>query len=413
MISVRNATIEKIDNLIETVRSICASPFIGDDVKNALSEINNVFAEHRTELLALANDASKDVVANHCDIVLGAVFTYLPYVGMLHRARHSSNPFEMHGPLKRLAAQVIDQDVRLIISNEWDFSPQTHPSMGDLSDYVLLGLPASESDTALLIPMAGHEFGHPIWERNALESEIFDEAENSVMAQLRAHWDETKNELKLNDEAELQTDIEALRLRADTVRLVRSRCTEVFCDLLGLYIFGSSYCYAFAYLLAPGLVAFQSDDYPTDRERAQIMAGAAATFGVEVPDQFVEAFTDRAPVDFDEIVIAGAVRDLVPTIIALVQRHTAEKGVRPPDPGVIDAVRADLEQAIPVVSRCTVAEILCAAWLLKSSPDLWISKPFLKGMQDRLLADLVLKSVQIQDYWFLTTQSDAQRTRSA
>ncbi|WP_289465076.1 hypothetical protein, partial [Klebsiella pneumoniae] len=59
---------------------------------------------------------------------------------------------------------------QLLLSSEWDYVPFAYPqSLEDLRSFVLIGLPASEAATALLLPLAGHELGHAVWKNRGIE----------------------------------------------------------------------------------------------------------------------------------------------------------------------------------------------------------------------------------------------------
>jgi hypothetical protein len=394
--------LEKVDNVIDRIGAVRRSTLLQKDTADALTALAERFHAHRKQLLDFIKQPTDPaVVANHCDIVLLDLFRYLPYIGFLHRARHPSNPFEVHGPLKRLATQVIGSDVRLIISSEWDFSPYTHPTMGDISDFVLLGLPASESENALLVPIAGHEFGHPVWKREKLEAKIAPIVDRAVLDQLRARLDVVKMKLGISSETELQTDPRVIAVRANLAAYARGQAQEIFCDLLGLLLFGESYCHAFAHLLAPGLIAYQSRGYPTARRRAEILRQSAERLGVTVPAGFDDLFQVPPVSEWSVEVTAAVVDDLVDGLLSEVEAFRDSRALKPPSEEGRLAARNFLENATPASPASTLTELLCAAWDLRTKEDLWSSKPYLREIRDQLLNDLVLKSAQALDYWHL------------
>lgn len=395
--NILDATLNKVDNVIDTIHAVGSSPFVAEDVSEALKTLAVCFQNHRKVLEDLTKDTPPDLVANHCGLVLIDLFAYLPHVGFLHRARHSGNPFEVHGPLKRLAAEVVDGDVRLIISSEWEYSPLMHLSMGEFDGFVLLGLPASESNNSLLVPMAGHELGHVIWQRHGHGVTQTNAIETAVLNEIRTRWDDVQDKFEIDDEGQLETDVPVVQWRASLVETVRLRSEEVFCDVVGVYLFGASYAGAFVHLLAPGWDQ-QRENYPPDWQRAEIIARALAAFEITMPESVSAAFAAGDEPDLDEEIAIAAVYQVVDKMIDLVESHMSERNVRPPDATRITAARIDLERGTPVVEPTKLSEILCAAWEL-NTPTLWQSKPNFRAIRFRLLNDLVLKSAQSLDYW--------------
>ncbi|MDB4875595.1 MAG: hypothetical protein JWM41_2041 [Gemmatimonadetes bacterium] len=392
--------LEKVDRVIDRIDAVRRGSLLQADTADALAAIAEHFQEHRSQLHAFnVNATDAAVVENHCELILLSLFHFLPHIGFLHRARHPSNPFEVHGPLKRLAQLAIDSDVRLIISSEWEFSPYTHPSMGGIPNFILLGLPASEADNALLIPIAGHEFGHPVWVRQQLAKRFARAIEAGIFNQMRGRWKEVSAALGLTDEAELRQDQRAISARAQLGGFVRAQCEEIFCDLFGLFVFGESYCHAFAHLLAPGLAADKTFSYPTARRRAEILEVAAPVFGTAAPAAFSQRFRASPPGDLFPELMSATVSDLLPQLIDAVASYASNRGLTVP--GTVGRVEAklSLERITPAPASSSLPEIMCAGWDLWTNDQLWASTPYLRNERGRLINDLVLKSVQGQDYW--------------
>src|ERR1700730_18347132 len=180
MIPLLDATRSKVEHALQRVRGLRSLEPAQGDVENALKQISDALISHRDNLNALAaSPVDPAVLAQHCRVTLGELYMFLSSLGFLHRAQHPCNPFEAYDPLRRLAQAVIGADTRIVISSEWDFSPLTYVSLHGLPDFVFIGLPASESEKALLLPLAGHEFGHSLWRRNgenaAYENAMVDE----------------------------------------------------------------------------------------------------------------------------------------------------------------------------------------------------------------------------------------------
>ena len=88
-------------------------------------------------------------------------------LGFIVRSTSTRNLFELYYPFKEIAKQFVGKNVRLILSSDWQYSPFTYPyGLDKLPTFILIGLPASESDNALIFPTAGHELGHNKWRAN-------------------------------------------------------------------------------------------------------------------------------------------------------------------------------------------------------------------------------------------------------
>jgi len=100
-------------------------------------------------------------IANNINV---KILEVLPILGFILRSTNVRNAFEMIEPLQVVAEQAMQGKPELILSSEWDYIPFAYPqSLVDLKSYVLIGLPASEAASALLVPLAGHELGHAVW----------------------------------------------------------------------------------------------------------------------------------------------------------------------------------------------------------------------------------------------------------
>jgi hypothetical protein len=166
VIPLLDATRSKVEHALQRVRGLRSPLPAQRDVEVALTQIEQALVSHRDNLNALAGGSPDAVVlAQHCRATLGELYGFLSSLGYLHRAQHPCNPFEAYDPLRRLAQSVIGVGTRIVISSEWDFSPQTIVTVDGLPDFVFVGLPASESDNGFLLPLAGHELGHSLWRR--------------------------------------------------------------------------------------------------------------------------------------------------------------------------------------------------------------------------------------------------------
>jgi hypothetical protein len=74
-------------------------------------------------------------------------------------------------------------------------------------------------------------------------------------------------------------------------RLSSRQTEELFCDLLGLRLFGEGFIYSFIYLIAPNL-GDRSPDYPSLTARVKALLQGSNEFQVDAPLGLASYFSD-------------------------------------------------------------------------------------------------------------------------
>lgn len=93
--------------------------------------------------------------------------------GIIIRSTSVRNAFELYLPFLDVCKALVGNSAKLILSSEWQYIPFTYPqNIQELPDFIFIGLPASESDNALVFPCAGHELGHSVWQKYRLQTRI-------------------------------------------------------------------------------------------------------------------------------------------------------------------------------------------------------------------------------------------------
>lgn len=252
-------------NEIETLEG---SEFPHEDGEFALRDIR----QHFRGLLAGTYDieeAPVKTVREACSNINLSIRRYTPVLGFILRSTNVRNAFEIHFALKNLVEKLIGKGAKLIISSEWDFVPFTYPMNLDiLPSYVLVGGPAPESGSALLTPLAGHEIGHSAWARFNIDGRFKQDFLVAIGEELA---------LSSLSHASLEDHI-----GPDPLLLLRDvglkQIEEIFCDAFGLFIFGSSYAYAYEYIMYPG--GFDRVvSYPSEINRGKYLLQAARWHG--------------------------------------------------------------------------------------------------------------------------------------
>jgi hypothetical protein len=181
--------------------------------------------------------------------------------------------------------------------------------------------------------------------------------------------------------------------------LIAERQTEeMFCDLVGLRVFGESYLKAFAWLIAPGFDSSRSN-YPLTKTRAKLMVRASTKWGIahsaNYPDQFLLPSTPSGFL----LGLADATSEAITEgLINEVDTMISAKRVALPSGTTVARVAKQLTFGVPSAINASLPELLCAAWKLRDDPTLWASAPHLRRERERILNDLTLKSAQCLEW---------------
>ena len=156
-------------------------------------------------------------------------------------------------------------------------------------------MPASETSSALLVPLAGHELGHAVWRNRALGGGAHATLQNRGEELFKKNMNEFR---KLFPEYN-PDDIVAKEVLPESIAAAVGdavfQAEELFCDMFAYSIFGESYVYAFAYILAPGLGRVSGTKYPTYKTRIKVLKKIAEAEGDILPDVGALKFSDEPP----------------------------------------------------------------------------------------------------------------------
>jgi hypothetical protein len=159
-------------------------------------------------------------------------------VGIITRSASVRNPFELYAPFLEICKSLVGHDARLILSSEWEYVPFTYPqSLAELPQFIIIGLPAPESDNVLIFPAAGHELGHSIWSRHALTSHFGEQIEGRVNEAFRQHQTKFEDAYPNLKGADLDQDMFVQNIKASIFSSAMSQAEETFSDFVGLLLF--------------------------------------------------------------------------------------------------------------------------------------------------------------------------------
>jgi hypothetical protein len=397
---VLEATIQKVGAMVTTVHALRGGSYPQEHAQRALDEIERIYQEHLDILGAARGEmATSEATIIYCQAVLALLNAHLPLLGLLHRSKHSSNPFEIYDPLLRLARRLLGNDFGLVVSSEWEFSPYTMLGVRELPDIVLIGLPASECANGLLVPLAGHEMGHWLWEQEEALGRYEPAARAGVLAVVRDQWDQFEREFPGIAQETIESAVEARDAWNPSVQWALRQCEEIFCDFVGLRMFGESYLHAFSYLLAPGFAGDRILGYPTDRQRARYLVTAAQRLGIEAPANYVERFVEspipvRSRMAFRHQLADHATGELTTSLCDHVDARLRTADIHLPSEEEVVHVLQALERFVPASNPASLAAIAQAGWIAGSKPELW--QEYRQITDKRVhLNELLLKTAQV------------------
>ena len=290
---------QKLRNIKRTIDKLLDGDFPLSSGRNALTTLREFFSEleNKVDRAYLLHD--KDSERHLANIVSVKVYQSLPILGFILRSTNVRNAFEFLDPLQDIADAILQPKPQLLLSSEWDYVPFAYPqSLEDLQSFVLIGMPASEAASALLVPLAGHELGHAVWRNRGVGGGAHAELQSSCEQLYNEHLGEFKKHFRDYDPNKMfynQMLPEAIAL---SVEYAAFQAEELFCDMFAYAIFGESYLYAFSYILAPGSVRLPGSKYPSYKTRISVLRNIQAE-GVVLPDmaslEFVDVAAQRNP----------------------------------------------------------------------------------------------------------------------
>jgi hypothetical protein len=394
----------KIQGVLDTLEEIKALDFPFAHATEALLELEHNFADIKSTLDSLGPHNAPLIVQTTCQRALDALARQLPAIGFIARSTEVSGPVEFHGPFLRVVRQAIAKNTRLVISSEWDFSPYTFifPELFREHQFVLVGLPVSESDNALITPLAGHELGHNVWEQEHYDDVLSGTIYQNVKLLIEGKfWPRFKDQFGLHDKTQIEGDMFGLAYWENTVPWALAQSEELFCDCIGLLLFREAYLYAFAYLVAPWGFERTERRYPSMRSRIEVMTKAAIDYRISVPTNYSEVFLSPEKVDDTDVLLAisdEATLAISNTLINLADSFVQQKSIAPDITDVASIDKA-FRNGIPATGAKSIASILIAGWNLRAQgkPPWTDGYPVTGNSRDwhNTLNELLLKSFEV------------------
>jgi hypothetical protein len=328
------------------------------------------------------------------------IVTVTDLLGFIVRSTSTRNLFELYYPFKEISKKFVGEDVRLILSSDWRYSPFAYPyGLDELPTFILIGLPASESENALVFPTAGHELGHIKWRAGEYGKSFAPDIEDYVYEAYEANRVEFERIFSLKG-ADIRNDMFVQPIVRQSVNLALSQAEELFCDFTGLNLFGRSYLCAFDYLIAPGLSSHRDSKYPNLGTRVSLLAKYASELNFEITG-FADRFNSEKlsgsemsnfTVEMADIAVSKVTERLFQTAKSQIKSSLGETFSKESE---AHALRC-FTTGVPSERVHTLGDLMNAAWTVFGSADL---NNLNKGQTKvQFLTDLVVKSSENLEY---------------
>lgn len=392
----------QVDAFIAEIERIEGSEFPYVHSKDCVQETKDLFLAHREALAEITPGSTSDSVELVCNAALSQIRQNLDLLGFLLRSTNVRNAFEAYGPLLRMATSALGAGTRLVISSEWMFSPFTYVGVPHLPNTVLVGMPATESSNPLLLPLAGHEFGHSAWDIFGLSHNIPQQLESAIIKDIERNWISLSEHFGETNMEDIATDLLARAFWIISWRWANRQCEEYFCDIFGFRLFGESFLHAFAYLLAPYKKGKRVAFYPELAARARALEKAAAIMGISIPQSYSTLFQEMPLFGPNErenaqLSLADRVADsLIPELIDRVVDLLPESKAPPQSESNIGANLDRLRILVPAEKAGGLPNILAAAWRATLDPSV-IGFDKMDAPNRIMLSEIIWKSIEIDE----------------
>ena len=390
----------KLAGIISQIEVVSGSEYPYQDSRTAVSELRSLIDRTLRRLDGFERYPAtvQNSLLRQSNYVIVSVTDLL---GFIVRSTSTRNLFELYYPFKEISKKFVGESVRLILSSDWRYSPFAYPfGLDELPTFILIGLPASESENALVFPTAGHELGHIKWRASEHAKAITPDLEGFVYESYEDNRAEFERIFSLRG-ADIRNDMFVQPIVRQSVNQALLQSEELFCDFTGLNLFGKSYLFAFDYLIAPGLSSHRDPQYPRLQTRVSLLAKYAADLNFEITG-FAQRFNaEKYPgSEMSSFVVEmadQAVDKITNRLFHLARTEIESTLGRPFSDESEQHAQRCFRDGVPSEKIHTLGDLLNAAWTVFNSLEL----PQLenKGQsRTQFLTDLVVKSAENLEY---------------
>jgi hypothetical protein len=398
---------QKLLAVIDQIKQLQSSDFPYREPNAALTLLEDVYERNLVRLNGLDEATSLDVRQHACAHANSEIARDYPFLGFILRSTNIRNAFEIYDPLLNLCKTLYGSTAKLIVSSEWAFSPFTYPAVAvELPDLMFIGLPSTEAGNSLIVPLAGHELGHSVWRKphrslalGALSGELQKNLTNAYLN----NWSDFQKAFEIQAPPEtLLTDLFLRGIWTQSFRWADRQAEELFCDILGLRLFGEGFIYSFIYLIAPSL-GDRANHYPSLATRAEALAQACDKFATDAPPDFGAYFVDpnkRLPnrESFILKMADTASANLIPKLLDAVEIHVASTSFVLSSDAERDRIVKHFCALSPASGIKSLGDIINAGWKIRLDWALWDKFGFSEKVKIDVLNDLVYKTMEVMEF---------------
>lgn len=395
---------QKIRNITRSIDVLMDGDFPLNSGVKALQKLRSVFEDLERKIERA--EKIKDIAAGRqLSYLLNLkIYQILPILGFILRSTNVRNSFELLEPLQTITDSVLQGKPQLLLSSEWEYVPFAYPqSLDDLKSFVLIGMPASEAASALLLPLAGHELGHAVWRNRGIGAGVL----AALQERCKKKYDDKIDDFRKHYPKYNQNDIEYRELFpesiAASVDIALFQSEELFCDMFAYAVFGESYVYAFSYILAPGSERNVNTKYPSNSTRLNIIHDIAIAEGVNIPNseslEFRANKVDSARKDrFVYRISEEIVTEIVPRLWSIVVELITIGNILRPSITMRQKHLKEYQMGIPPSDPVSLGDIVNAGWhrylqlIGERIPEADIAKKI-----DHL-NEMILKTVEVLEF---------------
>lgn len=200
----------------------------------------------------------------------------------------------------------------------------------------------------------------------------------------------------------LTTDLFLRNIWTQSYRLAERQTEELFCDLLGLKLFGEGFIYSFIYLISPTL-GDRAPFYPTMEARVQTLLLGSKNFAIDAPSDLADFFVDprKRLSDQERFVLQmadNASNAMVNSLIVAVESLVDASKMALPKASERDRILQHFHALCPPSEITTLADIINAGWKLRRDWRAWDAYGIPLEDKNDVLNDLVFKSMEVLEY---------------
>lgn len=395
---------EKLRNVYRTIDVLLDGDFPLGSGRRALEKLRQVFSsldEKIDRANRLGDSRAGAQLAYNVNV---KVYQTLPILGFILRSTNVRNAFEILDPIQAVADSVLQGSPELLLSSEWDYVPFAYPqSLEDLRSFVLIGMPATEAASALLVPLAAHELGHAVWRNRGIGA--------SALAVLQARcvdlYSENMPDFKRYFPEYRPADMIQKELLPEaigkSVEYALFQVEELFCDMFAYSLFGESYLYAFAYILAPGSGRVAGSKYPSYKTRIEVLNRIGLEEGVTLPDlaalSFAQEATRRPPREGFILRMAEAsVDDAIDGQWRNVVKLVEDGRVCRPNRERAAQHLEELRLGIPAHQPRCLGDIINSGWMYYNELKAAVTDSNVLGRRVDNLNEMLLKTIEVLEF---------------